>query len=160
MTNQPDLRSPRFDAESGVEARATEDEGDPYFLAALRSPYYAVDREAPRIDFRVSHVSTQEDWNDLDQLKLEVLRLRDEVIGALAREGEARAQLDGVLRSEARHIEHLAIENHRAVVARLEDSEKRLEAILRSRTWRMVSLLLKPVHLIRRPSSRKQMDET
>ena len=160
MTNQPDLRSLRFDAESGAEVRATEDDGDPYFLAALRSPYYAVDREAPRIDFRVSHVSTQEHWNDLDQLKLEVLRLRDEVIGALAREGEVRAQLDGILRSEARHVEHLAIENHRAVVARLEDSEKQLEAILRSRTWRMVSFLLKPVHLIRRPSSRKQMDET
>ena len=87
--------------------------------------------------------------DDIRGLQLEVLRLRDELIGALAREGEARARLDGLFNSEARHLEHLSVKNQANLLAQKNDLEDQIDTILHSRTWRIGALLLKPAKPIR-----------
>jgi len=142
----------------GAEVRDDDNPNDPFYLAALRLPYYANNNPVVSVDRRPQHVQVEEDWNDIGFLQLEILRLRDEVIGALAREGEVRARLDGLLNSEARWEEHNSIKNHKAVLAQKEDAEARLEAVLRSRTWKLGRALFAPIRLVRRALTGRSRD--
>jgi hypothetical protein len=39
------------------------------------------------ISRRITHVEVETDWSDTEALKNEILKLRDELIGAIVREG-------------------------------------------------------------------------
>ena len=140
----------------GAELRASNDPNDPYFLADLQSIYYARRSGRSVVTYTSKHVVTDDDWSDLEQLQLEVLRLRDELIGALAREGEVRARLDGLRNSEARWEQHNSILNHSAVVEQRDDLQVRLDTVLNSRTWRVGRAILAPFRLFRSPSGSKE----
>ena len=97
------------------------------------------------------HVETfaAAETNDVDA-KLEILRLRDELIGALAREGELRARLFVHENGMARGVDHMSIFNHAQVVERNSQLEDQIDTILKSRTWRIGAFLLWPSKAVRR----------
>jgi len=87
---------------------------------------------------------------NVEELRLEVMRLRDELIGCLAREGELRARLQKFHTGDARRDEAMGILNHQSVVARNEDLEDQIDLILSSRTWKIGAVLLGPAKPLRR----------
>jgi len=87
---------------------------------------------------------------NVEELRLEVLRLRDELIGCLVREGELRAQLQKIQVGNARRSEAMGILNHQHVVARNEQLEDQIDLILSSRTWKIGAVLLGPAKPLRR----------
>lgn len=93
---------------------------------------------------RISHVDVDTDWTDVEALKLEVLKLRDELIGAIVREGELRAQIDAMLNKDRLELEHAALKNHQQILALNRSLEEQLDAIIESRTWRIGRLIMKP----------------
>ena len=101
------------------------------------------------VSFRPRHVSEPLPEN-IEELQLEVLKLRDELIGCLVREGELRAQLQKIQIGDARRDEAMGILNHQNVVARNEQLEEQIDLILSSRTWRIGALLLGPAKPLRR----------
>ena len=92
---------------------------------------------------RITHVEVDTDWSDTEALKLEILKLRDELIGAIVREGELRAQLQAILKKD-RGLQHNALKNHEQVLAINKSLEEQLEAIIESRTWRIGRFIMKP----------------
>jgi hypothetical protein len=119
-------------------------------LSKVAKPLHDNSVPAVGVRYNTTHVSRQELSNDTAVLKLEVLRLRDELIGALAREGEARARLAALINGAARRSEHQGIKNHENVVAYNRQLEDQIDTILHSRTWRIGAFLLKPVKPIRK----------
>lgn len=101
------------------------------------------------VSFRPRHVSGPMPEN-VEELRLEVMQLRDELIGCLVREGELRAQLQKIQIGDARRGEAMGILNHQNVVARNEQLEEQIDLILSSRTWRIGALLLGPAKPLRR----------
>jgi hypothetical protein len=87
---------------------------------------------------------------NVEELRLEVIQLRDELIGCLVREGELRAQLQKIQIGDARRGEAMGILNHQNVVARNEQLEEQIDLILSSRTWRIGAVLLGPAKPLRR----------
>lgn len=96
------------------------------------------------------HVSPLQSNQNIEELQLEVLKLRDELIGCLVREGELRAQLQKIQVGNDRRGDALGILNHQNVVARNEQLEEQIDLILSSRTWRIGALLLGPAKPLRR----------
>ena len=96
---------------------------------------------------RISHVDVDTDWSDTEALKLEILKLRDELIGAIVREGELRAQLESIQNGDRLKLELAAVQNHEQLLAMNENLEKELDAILASRTWRIGRFFMKPAGL-------------
>jgi hypothetical protein len=96
---------------------------------------------------RISHVDVDTDWSDTEALKLEILKLRDELIGAMVREGELRAQLESIQNKDRLELEHGAFKNHEQLLAMNENLEKQLDAIIESRTWRIGRFIMKPAGL-------------
>ena len=96
---------------------------------------------------RISHVDVDTDWSDTEALKLEILKLRDELIGAIVREGELRAQLESIQDKSRLESEHRAFKNHENLLADNDSLEKQLDAILASRTWRIGRFFMKPAGL-------------
>jgi hypothetical protein len=93
---------------------------------------------------RISHVDVDTDWTDVEALKLEVLKLRDELIGAIVREGELRAQLETIQNKERLELQHNALKNHNQILAINKSLEEQLDAIIESRTWRIGRFIMKP----------------
>ena len=93
---------------------------------------------------RITHVEVDTDWSDTEALKLEVLKLRDELIGAIVREGEIRAQLEANLNKERLELQHRAFENHAALLAINDSLEYQINTLLKSRTWRIGRFFMKP----------------
>jgi chromosome segregation ATPase len=92
---------------------------------------------------------------DAVDLRLELWTARDAVIGAEAAAGQLRArvrELESLLDDRQRHIEALLHEVAalRDRITALEQVEAHRDAMLRSPTWRLGSLLMRPVHVIRR----------
>ena len=89
---------------------------------------------------------------DPDQLKLEILRLRDLVRGAEAQVGELTtklARLDEQRRlSEAQWIHRMEHTDHQLAAA-----AERIEAIESSRSWKIGQFILAPVRWWRKLSS-------
>jgi hypothetical protein len=73
---------------------------------------------------RITHVEVETDWSDTDALKLEILKLRDELSGAIVREGELRAHLEAILNKERLELEHEALKNHE------------LDLVIKNVSWR------------------------
>ena len=96
---------------------------------------------------RISHVDVDTDWSDTEALKLEILKLRDELIGAIVREGELRAQLESIQNKDRLKSEFAAVKNHEQLLAMNENLEKQLDAIIASRTWRIGRFFMKPAGL-------------
>ena len=93
---------------------------------------------------RITHVEVDTDWSDTEALKLEILKLRDELIGAIVREGELRAKLDNMQNRERLALQHRAFENHATLLAVNDSQEYQIKALLTSRTWRIGRFFLKP----------------
>ena len=93
---------------------------------------------------RITHVEVDTDWSDTEALKLEILKLRDELIGAIVREGELRAQLERIQGKERLELEHNALKNHEQILAINKSLEEQLETIIESRTWRIGRFFMKP----------------
>ena len=93
---------------------------------------------------RIAHVEVETDWSDTPALKLEVLKLRDELIGAIVREGELRAQLETMMNKERLDLQHRAFENHAALLAVNDSLEYQIETLLKSRTWRIGRFFMRP----------------
>lgn len=99
---------------------------------------------------RLSPLVTKALPSDEADLRLEVLRLRDEVVGLRARLAEAEVVIkrlsepDALKRSgrPSDHVEHLKL-----VVA---DFEKQLAEVKASSTWRVGRALLLPIRIFRR----------
>jgi hypothetical protein len=96
------------------------------------------------ISRRITHVEVETDWSDTEALKNEILKLRDELIGAIVREGELRAHLEAILNKERLELEHEALKNHEQILAINKSLEEQLETIIESRTWRLGRLIMKP----------------
>jgi chromosome segregation ATPase len=87
--------------------------------------------------------------------QLEVWALRDAVIGAEATAGQLRARvraLESELDDRRRHAEALLVEVAalRDRVEALERIEAHRDAMLRSPTWRVGTLVMRPVQAVRR----------
>jgi hypothetical protein len=93
---------------------------------------------------RIAHVEVDTDWSDTPTLKLEVLKLRDELIGAIVREGELRAQLEAMMNKERLDLQHRAFENHAALLAVNDSLEYQIKTLLKSRTWRIGRFFMRP----------------
>lgn len=93
---------------------------------------------------RITHVEVDTDWSDTEALKLEILKLRDELIGAIVREGELRAQLERLLNKERLELQHNSLKNHEHILAINKSLEEQLETIIESRTWRIGRFIMKP----------------
>ena len=93
---------------------------------------------------RISHVDVDTDWSDTPALKLEILQLRDELIGAIVREGELRAQLETMINKDRLEVQHKAFQNHETILALNQSLEYQIEALLKSRTWRIGRFFMRP----------------
>ena len=93
---------------------------------------------------RITHVEVDTDWSDTEALKLEILKLRDELIGAIVREGELRGQLEKMINKERLEVQHRAFQNHETIVAINQSLEYQLEALIKSRTWRIGRFFMRP----------------
>ena len=97
-----------------------------------------------RITRRISHVDVDTDWSDTPALKLEILKLREELIGAILREGDLRAQLEKMINKERLEVQHRAFQNHETILAINQSLEYQLEALIKSRTWRIGRFFMRP----------------
>ena len=97
-----------------------------------------------QITRRIAHVEVKADWSDTEALKLEILKLRDELIGAIVREGELRAQLEKMINKEHLEVQHRAFQNHETILAINQSLEYQLEALIKSRTWRIGRFFMRP----------------
>ena len=93
---------------------------------------------------RITHVEVDTDWSDTEALKLEILKLRDELIGAIVREGELQARLEAIMDKDRIELEHRAFKNHEALLLSNDSLEYQIEALLESRTWRIGRFFMKP----------------
>jgi hypothetical protein len=89
---------------------------------------------------------------DREELELQVLRLRDELIGAEAMLGELRERVER-LKARCRRTEELCelrvanVENELAISKMY---EQQLEMVLASTTWRVGRMIVKPTFALRR----------
>lgn len=88
------------------------------------------------------------------ELELEILRLRDELIGAAAEMGELRAQLNA--RSLDEHSKELvqAVANTKELKRRLKAAEQQLDEIKGSASWKLGNLIIRPFSFLKRLISR------
>ena len=93
---------------------------------------------------RISHVDVDTDWSDTPALKLEILKLRDELIGAIIREAELRAQLETMMNKDRLDLQHRAFENHAALLEVNDSLEYQINTLLKSRTWRIGRFFMRP----------------
>ena len=87
--------------------------------------------------------------------QLELWRIRDAVIGAEAAAGQLRARvkaLESELDDRRRHADALLVEVAvlRDRIAALEQVEAHRDAMLRSPTWRVGVLVMRPLQAVRR----------
>ena len=93
---------------------------------------------------RITHVEVDTDWSDTEALKLEILKLRDELIGAIVREGDLQARLEAIMNKDRLELEHRAFKNHQTILAANDSLEYQIDALLKSRTWRIGRFFMKP----------------
>jgi hypothetical protein len=96
--------------------------------------------------------------DDVADLKVELWVARDAVIGAEAAAGQLRArvkELEAELDAHRRHVDALVAEvvSLREHLAGLEAVAAHRDAILRSQTWRIGTIVMRPVQAIRRRRS-------
>lgn len=105
-------------------------------------------------DQSFSHVCLEIEFESVEQLQMEILRLRDELIGAAAELGELRARLNAPSLNAAAAEAKAAVDNSLELLRRVEDLEQRNQQILSSASWRIGNLLIRPFSFLRRAFSR------
>lgn len=90
------------------------------------------------------------DWDEVDALQREILRLRDELIGAEAQLGELRARLR--IETERRRFdqESREVSDLEHVMTVNADLEQQLDDLKASTTWRLGRAFVRPLSLLRR----------
>jgi len=104
---------------------------------------------------RITHVEVDTDWSDAEALKLEVLKLRDELIGAEARLGQVKAELLRTAGHGRLKLQADGIENHVQVLTENKALKQELRQLKKSTTWRIGRLVVRPLSLFKKqpPSS-------
>ena len=101
---------------------------------------------------RITHVEVDTDWSDTEALKLEVLKLRDELIGAEARLGQVKAELLRTAGHGRLKLQADGIENHAQVLTENKALKRELQQLKKSTTWRIGRLLVRPLSLFKKQS--------
>ena len=101
---------------------------------------------------RITHVETDTDWSDNEALKLEILKLRDELIGAEARLGQVKAELLRTAGHGRLKLQADGIENHAQVLTENKALKRELQQLKKSTTWRIGRLLVRPLSLFKKQS--------
>jgi hypothetical protein len=99
---------------------------------------------------RITHVEVDTDWSDTEALKLEILKLRDELIGAEARLGQVKAELLRVAGHGRLKLQADGIENHAQVLTENKALKRELQQLKKSTTWRLGRLLVRPLSLFKK----------
>jgi chromosome segregation ATPase len=94
-------------------------------------------------------------FDQVAELRIELWAARDAVIGAEAAAGQLRARvraLESELDDRQRHLEALLrqVDELRQCIGELEQVHAHRDAMLRSPTWRIGTLMMRPVQAIRR----------
>ena len=100
-----------------------------------------------------SHVCLEIEFESVEQLQMEILRLRDELIGAAAELGELRARLNAPSLNATAAEAKAAVDNSVELLRRVEDLERRNQQLLSSSSWRIGNLLIRPFSFLRRAFS-------
>ena len=101
---------------------------------------------------RITHVEADTDWSDNEALKLEILKLRDELIGAEAQLGQVKAELLRVAGHGRLKMQADGIENHAQVLGENRALKQELQQLKKSTTWRIGRLLVRPLSLFKKQS--------
>ena len=99
---------------------------------------------------RITHVEVDTDWSDTEALKLEILKLRDELIGAEAQLGQVKAELLRVAGHGRLKLQADGIENHAQVLTENKALKRELQQLKKSTTWRLGRLLVRPLSLFKK----------
>ena len=99
---------------------------------------------------RITHVEVDTDWSDTEALKLEILKLRDELIGAEARLGQVKAELLRTAGHGRLKLQADGIENHAQVLTENKALKRELQQLKKSTTWRLGRLLVRPLSLFKK----------
>lgn len=92
------------------------------------------------------------DLSEVDALQREILRLRDELIGAEAQLGELRARLRVELERRRFDQESREVSDLEHVMTVNADLEHQLADLRTSTTWRLGRAVVRPLSLLRRPT--------
>ena len=101
---------------------------------------------------RITHVEADTDWSDNEALKLEILKLRDELIGAEAQLGQVKAELRRVAGHGRLKLQADGIENHAQLLTENKALKQELQQLKKSTTWRIGRLLVRPLSLFKKQS--------
>lgn len=93
------------------------------------------------------------DWSETDALRREILRLRDELIGAEAQLGELRARLRVEMERQRFSQESRVVSDLEHVMTVNADLEQQLNEMKGSTTWRVGRAIVRPLSVLRRPAS-------
>ena len=99
---------------------------------------------------RITHVEVDTDWSDTEALKLEVLKLRDELIGAEAQLGQVKAELLRVAGHGRLKLQADGIENHAQVLTENKALKRELQQLKKSTTWRIGRMAVRPLSLFKK----------
>ena len=99
---------------------------------------------------RISHVDVDTDWSDTPALKLEILKLRDELMGAEARLGQVKAELLRLAGQGRLKLQADGIENHAQVLGENRALKQELRQLKKSTTWRIGRLVVRPLSLFKK----------
>ena len=103
-----------------------------------------------QITRRIAHVEVETDWSDTEALKLEILKLRDELMGAEARLGQVKAELLRLAGQGRLKLQADGIENHAQVLTENKALKRELQQLKKSTTWRLGRLLVRPLSLFKK----------
>lgn len=99
---------------------------------------------------RITHVEVDTDWTDTEALKLEILKLRDELMGAEARLGQVKGELLRVAGHGRLKLQPEGIENHAQVLGENRALKQELQQMKKSTTWRIGRLVVRPLSLFKK----------
>ncbi len=111
------------------------------------------------ISRRITHVEVETDWSDTEALKLEILKLRDELIGTEARLGQVKAELLRTAGKGHLKLQSDGIENHAHVLNENEALKRELKQLKTSFTWRIGRLIVRPMSAFKRNRSASSVIE-
>jgi hypothetical protein len=103
-----------------------------------------------QITRRIAHVEVKADWSDTEALKLEILKLRDELMGAEARLGQVKAELLRLAGQGRLKLQADGIENHAQVLGENRALKQELRQLKKSTTWRIGRLVVRPLSLFKK----------
>ena len=103
-----------------------------------------------QITRRIAHVEVKADWSDTEALKLEILKLRDELMGAEARLGQVKAELLRLAGQGRLKLQADGIENHAQVLGENRALKQELRQLKKSTTWRIGRIVVRPLSIFKK----------